>query len=97
MPDPADDRFERVVAGIERLQVAYSWERKVFLGCVVVAFLLVVFLSVMTAFGRIKQEDWSALFAPGGLFLGMTTLAMFYFNRSFSLLRDVLEVKRDEK
>ena len=96
MPRPQDDRIEKAVAGIERLLSAYVLERMVFLGGVVVGILLLTFLSVMTAFGKVKREDWAILFGPSGLFLAMCSGAMIYFNKSLDIVRKLAEACRDE-
>jgi hypothetical protein len=95
MPKPQDDRIEKAVTGIVRLQDAYAMERKVFLGGVVVGILLLTFLSIMTAFGKVKREDWVMLFGPSGIFLGTCTGAMIYFNKSLDIIRKLSEAGRD--
>jgi len=96
MPGGKHNQIEEVVRGIQGLQNAYSMERKVFLGGVVLGILLITFFSIMTAFGKINRDDWVFVFGPPGLFSGMCMLAMTYFGKSLDILKQLAGGRRDE-
>lgn len=86
MADRTEVQIGEVVNGIRELQAAYLMERRIFLGGIALGILLIAFFSIMTAFGYIKKEDWVFAFAPPGVFVGMCTAAMTYFNKSLRIV-----------
>ena len=97
MPGTEQDKIEEVVRGIQGLQNAYSLERKVFLGGVVLGILLITFFSIMTAFGQIDQANWVFVFGPPGLFSGMCMLAMTYFGKSLDIVRQLAGATHEQQ
>jgi hypothetical protein len=86
MPPRQTSRADDYASGVERLMGTFIMERKVFLGCIVIGVLLMVFLTVMTAFGKMNREDWLFMFAPNGAFLGMCMGALIYVNKTVDKL-----------
>ena len=91
MPGPKDGQFAGFAAAVERLQIAFTMERKVYLFGVIVGILLLAFYSVMSAFGMINRDNWMFAFAPGGVYLGMLTAAMVNYKKSLEIVDRIAE------
>lgn len=95
MSDDNRDSIDRALAGIERLQRAFLPERMIFVAGGAIALILMTVLSVMMLrAGERDLGDWGPLLGSGGLFMTTSAGAMFYFNKSFDLLRELAKEQR---
>lgn len=96
MAEGTPNATNEYVGGVERLQTAYSLERYVCLGGLVLGMVLFAFLTLMTAFGYVEKEDWVPLFAPDGVFMGLCMGGMVYYGKSQEYLRTLAERNRGQ-
>jgi len=84
------DPIDRAIEGIKKLQRAYLLERAVFLGGAVISLGLATAIAIMTMVkGEATLANMLPLLGSGGTFMATGFGAMFYFGKSFDLLREL--------